>query len=269
MVGSLSFGKGRIKSYFQRSVVSQPRAFLYKSGRPLKEGLFQFLPGFEIQVGERLAGTVDISMVLFDYEVDRDHRLSEIALVRRGNPTLPIFILCDKAYAHVLVWAIFNRIDDCICFPEEGYRLRDKARMTARACKRDEPIDLLSDRVFGDATIDHAASYRTAKAMFMLKTRVGNAGLTVKQLAGVCNMSVSTFYRVFLREWGESVGDCLRRLRIERAVQLVETQPCSAAAIAARLGYQSVRRFLKDFKRYTSVDFEDYPVRTGRSDGFR
>ncbi len=73
-------------------------------------------------------------------------------------------------------------------------------------------------------------------------------GVTVEALAAAANLAPRTFARRVERATGLSPVQFLRRLRVERAIELLETTALSVEAIAHRVGYAeptTLRRLLK------------------------
>ena len=74
------------------------------------------------------------------------------------------------------------------------------------------------------------------------------SGVTVQALAAAADLAPRTFARRVARATGLSPVQFLRRLRVERAVELLETTTLSVEAIAHRVGYAeptTLRRLLR------------------------
>lgn len=83
----------------------------------------------------------------------------------------------------------------------------------------------------------------------MLKTP--EQAWTLEQLAGLCNMSRSTFLRAFRQRTGVTPGELLTRVRMTRASAWLEQPHRGVAEVGAAVGYQSEAAFQRAFKRYT------------------
>jgi len=93
---------------------------------------------------------------------------------------------------------------------------------------------------------------RIGRSLKMLhETRGQNAN--VRELARASGMSAHTFTRAFKRETGYTIGDYVRRLRIEHAKELLRTTSMSLREIALELGYCDQSHFTKAFSRYARV----------------
>lgn len=70
--------------------------------------------------------------------------------------------------------------------------------------------------------------------------------------------------RSFRRLYGESMGACLRRLRVERACRLLDRSDAALADIAADLGFADQSHFTRVFKRQTGLTPGQYRRLGGR-----
>ncbi len=78
--------------------------------------------------------------------------------------------------------------------------------------------------------------------------------LRLEQLAHRTHFSKYHFHRVFKATYGETVHEHVRRLRLEKALQLLATrQSLSILDIAVATGYSSQAAFTRDFKRHFRV----------------
>lgn len=76
------------------------------------------------------------------------------------------------------------------------------------------------------------------------------ADLTVADYARLSGRSLSSFQRDFKREFGESPSVWLRRVRLERAHEMVTTSGVSITEIAQHTGYADTSHFIKAYKAH-------------------
>ena len=81
---------------------------------------------------------------------------------------------------------------------------------------------------------------------------------SVPQIAARCHMSESSFRRAFRTLTGESPAAYLRRMRIDRARQLLESGECSVRAAAFACGYEDEFYFSRVFRRETGMAPREY-----------
>jgi transcriptional regulator GlxA family with amidase domain len=84
------------------------------------------------------------------------------------------------------------------------------------------------------------------------------ADLTVEALASHAHMSVRGFARAFRREVGVTPAAYVETVRIERAVELLQTTAAGADQIAAACGFGSAETFRRAFRRRLGVTPGDY-----------
>lgn len=74
--------------------------------------------------------------------------------------------------------------------------------------------------------------------------------LDVENLAAEVNMSPSTFHRVFKEVTSESPLQYLKKIRLNRAREMMMNENLKAYMAADQVGYESSSQFSREFKRY-------------------
>lgn len=82
--------------------------------------------------------------------------------------------------------------------------------------------------------------------------------ITVSDLAEQNYMNSSNFSRLFKNSVGISIIDYLRKIRINKAKDLLESSYKSISEIALEVGYKSENLFYKDFKRIENITPSKY-----------
>lgn len=72
--------------------------------------------------------------------------------------------------------------------------------------------------------------------------------LTLKELAFLCNMSISTFKREFEKHYGESPIKWFQNKRLEHAHYLLNRQQKSSSEIYVEAGYENLSSFIQAYK---------------------
>lgn len=88
-----------------------------------------------------------------------------------------------------------------------------------------------------------------AKALLRIQ-RDYAAPLAMEELAQEAGMSESAFYRAFRQVTLESPLQYLKKLRLDRARQGIESQGWRASVAAQQVGYESLSQFSREFKRH-------------------
>ncbi|WP_026958805.1 AraC family transcriptional regulator [Aliagarivorans taiwanensis] len=81
--------------------------------------------------------------------------------------------------------------------------------------------------------------------------------LDVNQLAGMANMSPSSFHRNFRQVTSSSPIQYLKKLRLSKARELLLDQGLKVKQAAAQVGYESPNQFSREFKRYFGESPQD------------
>ncbi len=78
--------------------------------------------------------------------------------------------------------------------------------------------------------------------------------LKLDVLAQVAHFSPFHFHRIFSAMTGETINDCVRRLRLERAVALMQAQPdLSITQVALESGFVRVETFSRAFRKQYGI----------------
>lgn len=81
-----------------------------------------------------------------------------------------------------------------------------------------------------------------------------NCDYTVDSLAEMCNLSPSSFRRIFLKTKGMSPVEYRNRLRIRKATTLLRSGMYTVSEAAEQVGIRDIQYFGKLFKRYTGMN---------------
>ena len=76
--------------------------------------------------------------------------------------------------------------------------------------------------------------------------------------ADFCNLSLGRFSHIFKEGMGVSPHEYLTRIRIEKAIQLLENSNLTVAEIAEQTGFSGQNYFSRAFKRYTGKTPREY-----------
>ncbi len=80
-----------------------------------------------------------------------------------------------------------------------------------------------------------------------------NQDLDVNKLADDAHLSVSSFYRIFRQITSDTPIQYIKKLRLNRARDLIVSKNVKAYVAAFEVGYESVSQFSREFKRYFGV----------------
>ncbi len=78
-------------------------------------------------------------------------------------------------------------------------------------------------------------------------------GANIEEMSFLCNMSTSTFKRVFNEVFGMSPGKWLQEKRMTEAIDLLKNSRKNVSETASHCGYKSLSAFSKQFKKVHGV----------------
>ncbi|CAH1202091.1 Protein-glutamate methylesterase/protein-glutamine glutaminase [Paenibacillus allorhizoplanae] len=94
-------------------------------------------------------------------------------------------------------------------------------------------------------------------AQKIILTRLTEA-ITLTSISEEVGLSSSYFSRLFREETGESFNDYVTRMRIEKAMELLQTTQLKVYEVAERVGIPSYRYFSQLFRNWTGVAPNEY-----------
>ena len=98
---------------------------------------------------------------------------------------------------------------------------------------------------------------RLQPAMEYISANIGTP-ITNERLAEVSGMSCVYFRKLFTQMIGESPIAYVKRLRIEKAKEMLKSDYTTLSDIASMLGYASLYDFSRDFKKHTGIPPSKY-----------
>ena len=93
---------------------------------------------------------------------------------------------------------------------------------------------------------------RIRKALDYIRINIGNK-ITVMDLADNASLSMEHFIRMFKKETGKTPNMYITRVKMERALVMLETSNSNIKSIALTLGYDNLSYFTRSFKRFSGV----------------
>ena len=99
----------------------------------------------------------------------------------------------------------------------------------------------------------HDGQYaRVAKVLTKMHQNYSE-GLTVQHLAEEANMSVSAFHLAFRKVTLESPMQYLKKVRLNKAKELIQLEGLRVSDAARLVGYSSSSQFSREFKRHFNM----------------
>lgn len=108
--------------------------------------------------------------------------------------------------------------------------------------------------------LSHTRLSRIDKALSFLHRHYSDS-VEVEQLASLVNMSPSAFHRCFKEVTASSPIQYLKKIRLNKARELLQLQQLKVKEVAQAVGYESPAQFSREFKRY----FNQSPGASGKA----
>ncbi|MCL5245520.1 response regulator [Cellulophaga sp. 20_2_10] len=164
---------------------------------------------------------------------------------------IPLLMLTAKA-----------RIDDRIEGIEHGsdaYMTKpfDMRLLTLRLSQLITSRKLIFDKYFSEVSGGKENTNATSidkefinKVLAYIGENISNSSLSVEELANELNLSKSQSYRKIKSLTGQTPNELLRRIRLERAYQILETGSAFISEVGFKVGFSSASYFTKCFKAH-------------------
>jgi two-component system, response regulator YesN len=95
------------------------------------------------------------------------------------------------------------------------------------------------------------------KAQTYVQTHIGEK-ISLTEVAAHLHLNSSYFSRMYKKETGEGFVEYVTRLKMEKAIELLDFKKNSVEQIAYELGFESKSYFLKTFKKFYGVSPKSY-----------
>lgn len=160
-----------------------------------------------------------------------------------------------------------NAAGDLALHLVERFCGRDEARDLANALVLDLPRAAQSEYAgwLGRSSHGDDAVMRVQRAI----AERPEAASGVEALAAAVGLSPRSLARRFRAATGETVVECIQRLRVARARELLEAERLSVEAVARLVGYEDVAFFRRLFRKYTGLTPSAHRQRFGQRAGGR
>ncbi|MDE6439212.1 MAG: helix-turn-helix transcriptional regulator, partial [Muribaculaceae bacterium] len=96
------------------------------------------------------------------------------------------------------------------------------------------------------------------RLLAFMEARISDEDLKIEELAEAVNMGRTVFYGKIKALVGMSPSDFLRRLRMQRAEELIARSKMNFSQIAFNVGFSDPKYFTKCFKKETGMTPSEY-----------
>lgn len=200
-----------------------------------------------------------LSRVFVCHYVDTEPTVrADIECLRSTWLTRPFILIASRLHAETIRWATALRIHYLFAIPQE---LVDLHRLLDVLCDVD-PRCVGDDHIQCDNyyTTGGASKWRSQPAVVYMHQHYEHR-VCVNDLAQLCSMSVSTFYRAFKEEQGMAFSDYFTCLRVHVAKLLLRHTNLPISEVASSVGFCDASHFGKAFRSIVRVTPSDYRTR--------
>jgi two-component system, response regulator YesN len=205
--------------------------------------------------GLRLARAHAPRLMLSDLRLPDMTGLELLRALRADGHTMPVVIMTACGSTAAAVEAMKLGAADYLEKPIDGEHLLTV--ITSIGGSRSAPNESWSTREASAPTraLDPSPSTnpRVHRTLETLSRRFHEPGLTLDSLARGVGVTPEHLCRLLRRHVGSGFTAQLRRARVAAAQQLLRDTMLSAKEVAFRVGFRSVNRFNRDFKRLCGV----------------
>lgn len=195
-----------------------------------------------------------LSRLFVCHYVDVPTVRADIEYLRDSCPDRPFVLIANRVHADTIRWATGLRIHNLFAVPQElpsVHRLLDRW-CGSGDCAQDSPA-----RCTDNCAPACAAKWRTFSALAYVH-RHYDSRVCVNDVAKLCSMSVSTFYRAFKAEQNMSFSDYLMCLRVHVAKLLLRHTALPVSEVGVSVGFCDGSHFGKAFRALERVTPSDY-----------
>ena len=93
-----------------------------------------------------------------------------------------------------------------------------------------------------------------------------NRQISIDELSSLVDISTYHFHRIFTASMAEPVGKYILRRRLERAANVLLSDPAAIKDVAYDWGFSSASSFCRSFKRHFGISAEEYRRKNGYPD---
>jgi AraC-like DNA-binding protein len=170
---------------------------------------------------------------------------------------LPVILLTARAEAEDRLAGLTEQADDYLTKPFDVRELLARIAniVTMRRLLRERFADVGAQRTIHPTPVDVEPADRLflERVRAAIEASLGDEGFSVERLATEVGQSRGNLHRKLRDVIGESPSDLIRRMRLERAADLLESGVGSVAEIAYAVGFKSVAHFSNVFNERTGV----------------
>jgi YesN/AraC family two-component response regulator len=171
---------------------------------------------------------------------------------------IPVIMLTAKANFESKLEGLDEGADDYLVKPfdaaELQLRIRNMLLQREKLQERTRQV-LLSTNDYSQVLDENPFLSRVYSIM---EEHYAEEGLSVEDIADQLNLSRSQFYRKMQSETGTTPNELLRKLRIDKSAQMLQSGNYNIAQAMYASGFQSTSNFSRSFRKYMGMNPSEY-----------
>lgn len=215
---------------------------------------FSLLHDFELDISNYPVDFTSLyctDILIFQYTQDYEECLNEIARIHSTFQYKPIILVSDRFDSRCLSWAITQQINNIILLPDELVafkKLIDHLSGTPpHAPSQGNEYKYENDFSYSKNNPGNIINYKTRNAINFIHRNYSEK-IQIKEVASLCNMSISTFTRIFKSEQGVTFCQYINFLRMCNAKKFLRNTNLPISKIAHLCGFNDAAYFTRLFK---------------------
>lgn len=193
-------------------------------------------------------------VLVIDFTMNSAHALQlcyAIKLDKRINH-IPIILVADDLDRNTRLAALQFGADDCITgtgYQEElVWRIRNLIQLCKNLRRYNERMSKETERTNEPSPL--SSSYLVYKIMRVVEDNLANPEFNVHQFATALGLSSIQLYRKMVKLFDMTPNDYIRKIRLQRAAQLLHLHSGNVYEVAYRVGYTNLSYFSKSFRQF-------------------
>jgi signal transduction histidine kinase/DNA-binding response OmpR family regulator len=171
---------------------------------------------------------------------------------------IPVIMLTAKANFESKIEGLGEGADDYLVKPFDAgeLQLRIRNMLLQREKLQERTRDLLLNTTDYKQVLDE--NLFLSELFRVMEEHYADEGLRVEDIADQLNLSRSQFYRKTQSETGTTPNELLRKLRIDKSAQLLQSGNYNVAQAMFASGFQSTSNFSRSFRKYKGMNPSEY-----------
>lgn len=163
---------------------------------------------------------------------------------------IPVLILSSKSSVEVQNESYLGGAYDFIPKPFNMFALQQKvAALLQLHVQISGKAKLQAEQERSFLLPDDFENKVVKKAVAFIHDNIADTNLDINRIADSIGVSRSQLWRIFKSTTGKSVGDVIRDIRMQKAVEMLRTGKFRMSEIASEIGYSDAKYFARSFTR--------------------